>query len=154
MVTRLIPTIGCNITYTDGYILDARLFHHLENWEPNSQVPGTTSYLTKMHTFHKHNSTAAYKIAGGVDPTTSSSTKPTKQKAIGPEYASKISKAFLDALYAFLDGLVHLASDDWHASDMSICGIETVGELGSNVAANVVRAPGLDLNSTVSPVAC
>ena len=135
--------------------LDARLFHHLENWEPNPQVPGTTLYLTKMHAFHKHNSTAAYKIAGGVDPTASSSTKPAKQKAIGPEYASKISKAFLDALYAFLDGLVHLASDDWHASDINVSSIEAIREPNSNVGANVViGAPALDLKSTVSSLEC
>ena len=103
-----------------------------------------------MHVFQKHNATAAYKIAGGVDPTAPQSAKPTKQKAIGPEFASKISKAFLDALYAFLDGLVHLASDDWHISNTIMAGVEAVGDTGSAVGVNVVvGAPVLDLSSTV-----
>jgi exocyst complex component 2 len=40
------------------------------------------------------------------------STKPTKQHVIAPLFISKITKAFLDVLYAFLDGLVQLASED------------------------------------------
>ena len=35
-----------------------------------------------------------------------------KQNAISQVFVTKITKAFLDALYAFLDGLVHLASDE------------------------------------------
>lgn len=36
----------------------------------------------------------------------------TKQKQIPPVFSNKVTKAFLDSLYSFLDGLVHLASDD------------------------------------------
>ena len=105
-------------------------------------------YLSKMHIFQKYNSTCAYKIAGGVDPTASSSSKPTKQRAIGLGLASKISKAFLDALYAFLDGLVHLASDEWSVDGH---GMDAIGDPGASAGANVsVGAPTLDLSSTVS----
>lgn len=63
-----------------------------------------------METFQRHVTTAAFKIAGGVDlSSNTSATKPTKQNAIAPAFISKITKAFLDALYAFLDGLVRLA---------------------------------------------
>ncbi|KIJ39010.1 hypothetical protein M422DRAFT_258163 [Sphaerobolus stellatus SS14] len=100
------------LAYT--WIRDARLFHYLENWEPDPQLPGATIYLTKIQTFQRHNVTSAYRIAGVVtEQNGSNSNKSAKNKTVRPEFASKISKAFLDALYAFLDGLVHLASDDW-----------------------------------------
>ena len=35
-----------------------------------------------------------------------------KRRTLAPEFSGKIVKAFLDSLYAFLDGLVHLASDE------------------------------------------
>ena len=58
--------------------------------------------------------TGAYKIAGGVElPGSSAPTsRLAKQSSIPSIFVSKITKAFLDTLYAFLDGLVHLASDE------------------------------------------
>lgn len=38
--------------------------------------------------------------------------KPLKQHIISQEFLSKITKAFLETVYAFLDGLVHLASEE------------------------------------------
>ncbi|KAH9941188.1 exocyst complex component Sec5-domain-containing protein [Epithele typhae] len=89
---------------------DASVFYHLENWVGSTTVPYTTVYLSHIRTFQKQVTTAAFKIAGGVD--LSSSSRQTKQNAISPEFVTKITKAFLDALYAFLDGLVHLGSDE------------------------------------------
>ena len=66
-----------------------------------------------MELFQRQITTAAFKIAGGIDLSSNmSSTKPTKQNAIAPLFISKITKTFLDVLYAFLDGLVHLASEE------------------------------------------
>jgi exocyst complex component 2 len=58
--------------------------------------------------------TGAFKIAGGVDLSSSAapSSRLAKQNSISTLFTSKITKAFLDSLYAFLDGLVHLASDE------------------------------------------
>ena len=56
--------------------------------------------------------TAAFKISGGVDLSNVMSPKTVKQNQLAPTFVSKITKAFLDAIYAFLDGLVHLASDE------------------------------------------
>lgn len=56
--------------------------------------------------------TAAFKIAGGVETPSSSVARPIKQHPILSAFVSKITKAFLDALYAILDGLVLLASDE------------------------------------------
>jgi len=55
--------------------------------------------------------TVAYRIAAGADLPTSSS-KSSKQSPIPQVFASKITRAFLDAIYAFLDGLVLLASSE------------------------------------------
>jgi exocyst complex component 2 len=65
-----------------------------------------------VETFQRTITTATFRIAAGVDLSSSNSmTKPTKQNAIAPEFVSKITKAFLDVLYAVLDGLVHLAQN-------------------------------------------
>lgn len=56
--------------------------------------------------------TAAFKIAGGVEASSASVSRPLKQHPIPPILVSKVTKAFLDALYAILDGLVLLASDE------------------------------------------
>ena len=75
--------------------------------------PSTTVYLSRMELFQKQITTAAFKVAGGIDLSSNmTSTKPTKQNVIAPLFISKITKAFLDVLYAFLDGLVHLASEE------------------------------------------
>lgn len=55
--------------------------------------------------------TVAYKIASGADLPVSSS-KASKQSPIPQVFASKITRAFLDAIYAFLDGLVLLTSSE------------------------------------------
>jgi len=66
----------------------------------------------QIELFQREITTAAFKLAGGVDVSSSSISKPATQNAIPNAFITKITKAFLDALYAFLDGLVHLASDE------------------------------------------
>jgi exocyst complex component 2 len=92
---------------------DAHIFYYLETWIASPSDPSTTLYLSQMELFQRQITTAAFKIAGGIDLSSSmSSTKPTKQNAVAPLFSSKITKAFLDVLYAFLDGLVFLASEE------------------------------------------
>lgn len=64
-----------------------------------------------MELFQRHLTTAAFKICGGVD-INASLTKPTKQHPIPQAFTSKVVRAFVDALFAFLDGLVLLASNE------------------------------------------
>ncbi|PPQ80928.1 hypothetical protein CVT26_014961 [Gymnopilus dilepis] len=54
--------------------------------------------------------TAAFKLGGGLEP--GSVARSAKQAPISQIFVSKIMKAFLDALYAILDGMVLLASDE------------------------------------------
>ncbi|KAI3602858.1 exocyst protein [Moniliophthora roreri] len=95
-----------------AWLRDANIFYHLEAWVASPADPSATHYLTQMELFQRHVTTAAFKLAGGVDLSSSSLTKPLKQNPIPSAFVSKITKAFLDALYAFLDGLVHLASEE------------------------------------------
>ena len=94
--------------------LDANIFYHFEGWHESPSDPYTTVYLSQIRTFQHQMSTGAFKIAGGVD--LSGSSAPTsrmaKQNTLSPLFVSKITRAFLDTLYAFLDGLVHLAEHE------------------------------------------
>ncbi|KAF7761527.1 hypothetical protein Agabi119p4_9519 [Agaricus bisporus var. burnettii] len=96
-----------------AWLNDANLFYYMEGWEADSSNLATTRYLSYMEHFQRHLATAAFKIAGGVDLSSSvSSSKPVKQYPISQIFVTKITKAFLDALYVFLDGLILLASDE------------------------------------------
>ncbi|OCH93951.1 hypothetical protein OBBRIDRAFT_789821 [Obba rivulosa] len=99
------------LTYT--WLRDANIFYYLENWVGSMADPHTTVYLSRIRLFQKHITSCAFKIAGGSDLSYSNpASRIVKQNTIAPEFVSKVTKAFLDTLYAFLDGLVHLASDE------------------------------------------
>lgn len=63
-----------------------------------------------MELFQRQITTSAYKIAGGVD--LSSVKASQRQSPIPQAFVSKITKGFLDAMYAFLDGEIKLAGED------------------------------------------
>ncbi|RDB30270.1 Exocyst complex component 2 [Hypsizygus marmoreus] len=96
----------------NAWLRDARIFYHLETWVASISEASATHYLDQMELFQRHLTTAAFKLAGGVDLNATSLTKPTKQHPVPQAFVAKVIKAFLDALYAFLDGMVLLASDD------------------------------------------
>lgn len=87
------------------------MFYCVEAWVTSPDEPFVTHYLGQIEVFQRHMTTAAFKIAGGVE-ASSSVTRPLKQHPIPSAFVTKITKAFLDALYAILDGLVLLASDE------------------------------------------
>ena len=89
------------------FSIDARVFFHLETWELHPANRSTTLYLGRIHSYQKHITTVAYRFAGGL-----LDAQAVKQKPITGEFSNKITKTFLDAIYAFLDGLVHLSSDE------------------------------------------
>ena len=125
---------------------DAHIFYYLEAWVASPSDPSTTLYLSQMEVFQRHVTTAAFKIAGGIDlSSNTSSTKATKQNAIGPLFTAKITKAFLDVLYAFLDGLVHLASEE---SPVANGKRPVVADSATITGANPLEL--LDLTDTVS----
>ena len=102
---------------------DANIFYMLESWVSNPTDPSTTLYLSQMEVFQRQITTAAFKIAGGIDLSANPSAgKLVKQNPVPSVFISKITKAFLDVLYAFLDGLVHLASDDSPVGKRQVAG--------------------------------
>lgn len=125
---------------------DANIFYHLENWKSSPNEPSTTLYLTEIQTFQRHLATAAFKLAGGVDlPSASNPHKPLKQHIISQEFLSNITNAFLETIYAFLDGLVHLASEESPASHGQQA---AVIDMGMAPGSNPLEL--LDLTETVS----
>lgn len=84
----------------------------METWEPNTEIPNTTIYLSRIHKFQKHNTTGAYKIATSAGTTADSNSGRSLKKPIASEFTSKITKGFLDCLYAILDGFIPLAMED------------------------------------------
>lgn len=91
--------------------IDAVLFYYLETWTSSRNDAFTTHYLTHIEAYQRFMSTAAYKIAGGIE-SPSSLSKAPRQNAIPQIFVTKITKAFMDALYAFLDGMILLASNE------------------------------------------
>ncbi|KXN89146.1 Exocyst complex component 2 [Leucoagaricus sp. SymC.cos] len=95
------------------WLRDTGMFYYLEGWRADSLNQNITRYLSYMEHFQRHLTTAAFKLAGGIDLSSSTSlSKPVKQNPIPQAFVTKITKAFLDSLYTFLDGLVLLASDE------------------------------------------
>jgi exocyst complex component 2 len=87
---------------------DAKLFHHLEAWVANPSETYTV-YLSLIEVFQRQVTTFAFKLAGGIE-LSSSVAKQTRQNPITPALVAKIVKAFIDAMYSFLDGFLFLAT--------------------------------------------
>ncbi|EIW77232.1 hypothetical protein CONPUDRAFT_168224 [Coniophora puteana RWD-64-598 SS2] len=112
---------------TDGWLRDSNLFFFVETWTPSSSSPSTTQYLFHFELYQRYIATAAFKLAGAVDLSSSGGSvsssgsnsgfgyssvlRSAKKASIPQAFAGRITKAFYDSLYAFLDGLVFLASD-------------------------------------------
>ncbi|KAF5318441.1 hypothetical protein D9619_010689 [Psilocybe cf. subviscida] len=93
---------------THEWVRDATVFNNLESWAPSRDSSSSTHYLTQFEVYQRYMATAAYRI---VSPDESGGGSP-KQVAIPQVFSSMIIKAFVDSLYAFMDGLVYLASAD------------------------------------------
>ncbi|KAJ3969971.1 exocyst complex component sec5 [Lentinula raphanica] len=125
-----------------AWLRDASNFHHLEAWVSSPSDPSATHYLTQMELFQRHITTAAYKIAGGVD-SSSLISKGTKQSPIPSAFVSKITKAFMDALYTFLGGLVKLVEDEREMA-INVKGTVPVASASTPAAPNTLEL--LDLS--------
>lgn len=101
----------------------------METWTLSSSEPFTTEYLSDIQFFQRQLTTWAFKFAGGAE---ASSSSRIGRRPIPNEFLNKITKTFLDATYAFLDGLVHLAVEGSPVSDAEkISGVDlsTTGKL-------------------------
>lgn len=97
--------------------------------------------MSLLDMFQRSLTTSALKIVGGMELSlTSSSFRTIQHNQISPAFVNKITKAFLDAIYAFLDGLVHLTSPEW-----------SVAPETCSPGQQLVSRP-FDLNDTVSAI--
>jgi len=96
-------------------MLDAQSFHYLETWALSTSEPYTTEILSDFQFFQRQVSTWVFKFASGAE--VSSSSSRLARRPISNEFVTRIMKAFLDATYAFLDGLVYLAVEGSPATE-------------------------------------
>ncbi|PFH47085.1 hypothetical protein AMATHDRAFT_68442 [Amanita thiersii Skay4041] len=113
------------------WLRDAGIFYHLETWKASTSDRYSTHYLVQIEHFQRHMTTAAFKIAMG-DSSPGSPRPSGRQNPMNQTNVAKIMRAFLDALYAFLDGLVLLASDESPIVTGKKLKIETLTLPGSN----------------------
>ncbi|KAG2750394.1 hypothetical protein P692DRAFT_20776441 [Suillus brevipes Sb2] len=96
-----------------SWLRDANCMYALESFAPDLSTPSTTLYLAKLESFMRHLATSAFKIAGGVSTDSGSGVlRVTQQNTVPPAFTSKITRAFLDAIYAVLDGFVVLVAEE------------------------------------------
>ncbi|SCV68475.1 BQ2448_596 [Microbotryum intermedium] len=109
-----------------SWVRDAKVFFRLETWYPDPDEPSTTAYLRQVAAFQRFCAISAYRIAGGTEeraqalmgsnassnPSNQPSSRSRSDVSLPTEFVKKIQAAFLDGLYAFLDGLVHVAFSD------------------------------------------
>ncbi|KAJ3551008.1 hypothetical protein NM688_g4954 [Phlebia brevispora] len=114
--------------------VDANLFYYLEDWRGSIADPCTTLYLPQIQMFERHLTAGAFKLAGGTDLSTGmmNVSRIIKQTPVPQIFITKITKAFVDSLYAFLDGLVHLASDELLSLPSLTAPSNSAGVTGTN----------------------
>jgi len=94
-------------------LVDANHLYVLESFTPDPSAPSTTLYLTHFESFMRHLATAAFRIAGGISIDSGSSVlRVTQRNAMSPAFTGKITKAFLEAIYAVLDGMAALVAEE------------------------------------------
>ncbi|OAV89384.1 hypothetical protein PTTG_03981 [Puccinia triticina 1-1 BBBD Race 1] len=114
-------------TISTYWVKDAKIFHLLEDWvrpersEDESQPVGTTMYLKRMDNFQRYMMLNSYCLSGGKEQAglqimgspgrtdQSASKSKMSRSSIPATNSRKAQAAFLDGLYGFLDGLVHIA---------------------------------------------
>ncbi|KAG0296587.1 hypothetical protein BGZ98_000887 [Dissophora globulifera] len=97
---------------------DAKTFYRHEDWTLRTENSQITLFVGLFYKFHEYCLRSAYKYASIWTAMTEDAVPSHDVLAVVPGlYTEKIRKTFLDALYSFLDGLVHLAFADAERSD-------------------------------------
>lgn len=96
-----------------SWLRDANYMYALESFTPDPSSLSMTLYLVHLESFMRHLATSAFKIAGGISTDSGSGVlRVTQQNIVPPAFILKITKAFLDAIYAILDGFVVLVAEE------------------------------------------
>ncbi|KAF9931299.1 hypothetical protein BGZ65_004944 [Modicella reniformis] len=92
---------------------DAKVFYRHEDWTLQTENSQITLFVGLFYQFHEYCLRSAYKYASIWTAATEDSVPSDDVLAVVPvQFTEKVRKTFLDALYSFLDGLVHLAFAD------------------------------------------
>ncbi|KAF9352276.1 hypothetical protein BGX26_009873 [Mortierella sp. AD094] len=109
---------------------DAKVFYKHEDWTLQTENSQITLFVGLFSQFHEYCLRSAYKYASIWTATTEDPVNNDEASAIVPmQYTEKIRKTFLDALYSFLDGLVHLAFSDAERSNRQQHNLDGAGSL-------------------------
>lgn len=95
---------------------DAKVFYRLEDWTLNPDAEATTLYLRELSAFQRSNQRSAYLIAGGKDGASKDAAAGGRSR-INSDFTARIKATYLDAIYVFLDGIVHLAFHEYDPLD-------------------------------------
>ncbi|MCO5554308.1 hypothetical protein L7F22_007837 [Adiantum nelumboides] len=95
---------------------DAKVFYRLEDWTLNPDAEATTLYLRELSAFQRSNQRSAYLIAGGKDGASKDAAAGGRNR-INSDFTARIKATYLDAIYVFLDGIVHLAFHEYDPLD-------------------------------------
>ena len=137
--------IGRVIETSLNFDIDARTFHYLETWTLSSSEPYTTEYLSHIQFFQRQVTTWAFKFASSAEASSSSSR--LGRRPIPNEYLTKITRAFLDAIYAFLDGLIYLAEEG-----SPVTGAEKIPTVDVGTTGSLQALGPLDTSDVVSHI--
>ncbi|RUP45221.1 exocyst complex component Sec5-domain-containing protein [Jimgerdemannia flammicorona] len=92
---------------------DAKTFYQLEDWNPDADNVEVTAFLRLFHSYHKYCARSAFKIGSLTAVSDNKEDRSKEKPKISSEYLERIRGTFLDSLYSFLDGLVHLAFSEY-----------------------------------------
>jgi exocyst complex component 2 len=103
---------------------DAKIFHRLEDWTMNPEEEATTLFLGEVAAFHSTNARLSYVIAricrdSNERQITEGKKTSTENAAIPADFTTRVKATFVDAIYVYLDGLVHLAFSEFQPLDAS-----------------------------------
>lgn len=111
--TRQLVLVLLSLVFLFVLVIDAKIFFRYEDWTLQSENSQITLLVSLFYQFHEHCLRSAYKYASIW---TASTEEPVAGDdvlaVVNADFTERIRKTFLDALYSFLDGLVHLAFSD------------------------------------------
>lgn len=144
---------------------DAKVFYRLETWRPDPDDAAITAFLRQLAAFQRFMSISSYRVAGGSEEranallgasssssssggASSAASRSRKEIDIPADFQRKVQGAFLDGLYAFLDGLVHVAFSDPETIFTAPSGTKKRG-LGIEGAEDTGRPKEVDIRNVV-----
>lgn len=135
------------------WVEDAKIIHRLEDWTLNPDEEATTLFLGEVAAFHKSNTRLAYRIASGKESdrstdglaeATSAPLRSRESNAISSEFITRIKSAFLDSIYIYLDGLVHLAFTDYNPLDAHLTTSQKLVQDSTRSTRSIIDVKELD----------